>query len=106
MMSEVSYAQSKKTVFEKMKNFWQKIFSYPANVTNEAAGVISETVVNTAKVTAKEIETVGKVTSGEFGQTKNLVTEPLVGGAETAKKVVEETVAIPVNAGKEDAKTQ
>ena len=103
-LSDISYAQEKKTVWGKVKSFWQKIFEYPANVTNEAAGVVTEAIIGTTNVVTKEVKTVGQVTSGSLEKTGDLVTEPLAGTVETAGKVVEDTVAIPVKAAREEPK--
>ena len=61
-------AQEKKTIGEKVKSFWQKLFDYPANVTNEAAGVVTEAITGTTNVVTKEVKTVGQVTSGRPGE--------------------------------------
>ena len=103
-LRDISYAQEKKTAWGKVKSFWQKIFEYPANVTNEAAGVVTEAITGTAKIVTKEVKTVGQVTSGSLEKTGDLVTEPLAGTVETAGKVVEDTVAIPVKAAREEPK--
>ncbi len=104
ILSGVSRAQEKQTVCAKAKSFWQKLFNYPANVTNETAGVVTSAVTGATNVATKEVKTVGQVTSGSLGKTKDLVTEPLVGTAETTKNAIEGTVAIPVNANKEEPK--
>jgi len=86
------------------QRFWQKLFNYPANVTNETAGVVTEAATGTTHVVTNEVKTVGQVTSGSLAKTPNLVTEPVVGVADTTKKAVEGTVAVPVKANKEEAK--
>jgi hypothetical protein len=104
ILGGISYAAEKTTTGEKAKSFWQKLFNYPANVTNESAGVVTEAVTGTTNVVTKEVKTVGQVTSGSLGKTKDLVTEPLVGTAETTKKAIEGTAAVPVKANKEEIK--
>lgn len=104
ILSGLSYAADKQTFGEKVKGFWQKLFNYPANVVNESAGVVADAAKGAANVATKEVKTVGQVTSGDVAKTKDLVTEPLVGTAETTKKAVEGTVAIPINANKEEPK--
>ena len=101
VMSTVSFA-AEESVGSKVKRFWRKLFSYPANVTNESANVVAETGKRTTNVVTKEVKTVGEVTSGDIDKTKNLVTEPITGSAETAVKAVEETAKIPVEAAKEE----
>ena len=103
ILSGISCAAEKSTG-EKAKSFWQKLFNYPANVTNETAGVVADAAKGTTSVVTNEVKTVGQVTSGSLGKTPNLVTEPLVGTAETTKKAIEGTAAIPVNANKEEQK--
>jgi hypothetical protein len=104
MLSGVSMAQEKQTTCEKAKTWWQKLFNYPANVTNESAGVVTEAVKGATNVVTKEVKTVGQVTSGSLGKTKDLVVDPVVGTADVTKKAVEGTVAVPANANKEEPK--
>ena len=104
MLSGISCAAEQQSTGQKAKSFWQKLFNYPANVTNETAGVVTDAVKDATGVVTKEVKTVGQVTSGSLGKTKDLVTEPLVGTAETARKAVEGTVAVPVKANKEEPK--
>lgn len=101
VLTGASYAAEEQTAGEKAKSFWQKLFNYPANVTNETAGVVTDAATGAANVVTKQVKTVGQVTSGEFEKTPDLVTEPLVGTAETAKNAVEGTVAIPSKAANE-----
>ena len=103
-LNNISYAQDKQATGKQVKSFWQKLFEYPANVTNETAGVVTEAITGTVSVVTKEVKTVGQVTSGELGKTGDLVTEPLVGTAETTKKAIEGAVAVPIKANKEESK--
>jgi hypothetical protein len=104
VLGGIACAAEKQSTGEKAKSFWQKLFNYPANVTNETAGVVTEAATGATNVVTKEVKTVGQVTSGSLGKTKDLVTEPLIGTAETTKKAVEGTVAVPAKANKEEAK--
>ena len=104
ILNGISCAQECKTTGEKAKSFWQKLFNYPANVTNETAGVVTDAAKGATGVVTKEVKTVGEVTSGSLGKTPDLVTAPLVGTAETTKKAVEDTVAVPAKANKEEPK--
>ena len=104
ILSCISVAQEKQTGCEKAKSWWQKLFNYPANVTNEAAGIASEAVTGAVGVVTKEVKAVGQVTSGDLEKTGDLVTEPLVGTAQTASKVIEGATAIPDKANNGDAK--
>ncbi len=88
----------------KIKSFWRKLFNYPANVTKESASVVTETGKKGVDVIAKEVKTIGEVTSGDLEKTQNLVTEPLTGTAETAVEAVEGTVNVPAEAAKEESK--
>ncbi len=94
-------AETRETLGQKFVSFWQKIFNYPASVTDETAGVVTDAVKGTTGVVTTEVRTVGQVTSGSVDKTPALVTEPLTGTAETAKQAVEGTVAIPAEANKE-----
>lgn len=106
MLTGISYSVEKETVGAKAKNFWQKLFNYPANVASESAAVVSDTAKSGTNVVTKEVKTIGQVTSGEIAKTKELVTEPITGTVETAVKAVEGTVAIPVNAAKEEPQAE
>ncbi|MDD5427736.1 MAG: hypothetical protein PHI58_00675 [Candidatus Omnitrophica bacterium] len=105
ILSGISYAADAETGTQKAKSWWQKLFNYPANVTNETAGVVTEAAKGATSVVTNEVKTVGQVTSGSLGKTQNLVTDPVMGTAETVKKAAEGTAAIPSNANKpEEAK--
>lgn len=103
VISTVSYAADNQTAGEKFKNFWNKLFGYPAKVTEKSVGVVTDTAVKTTQVVTNEVKTVGQVTSGDVKKTQDLVVEPLKGTAETAKSAVEGTVKVPVDAAKEVA---
>ena len=100
ILTMVSNAAENQTTGTKAKSFWQKLFNYPANVTKESVGVVADTGKRGTDVITKEVKTVGQVTSGELDKTQNLVTEPIVGTADTAVKAVEGTVKAPVEASK------
>ena len=91
----------KEAVGQKVKNFVQKIFSYPANVIQGSVNVIADTGKSGTEVITKEVKTVGEVVTGDVDKTKDLVVEPLTGAAETIVKTVEDTVKVPVEAAKE-----
>ncbi|MFA6142219.1 MAG: hypothetical protein WC738_02880 [Candidatus Omnitrophota bacterium] len=97
VLSAVSYSADE-TTGAKAKNFWQKLFNYPANVANESASVVVDTAKRTTSVVTKEVKTVGQVTSGDIAKTKELVTEPVTGTADTTVKAVEETVNVHAKA--------
>lgn len=99
-------AAEKQSTGEKARNFWQKLFNYPARVTDESATVVADTGKRGTTVVTKEVRRVGQVTSGELGKTKELVMEPLTGTAETTVKAVEGTVSAPVVAAQEELNTE
>lgn len=94
-------AAEKATAGEKAKSFWQKLFNYPANVTKESTATVTDTAKRGSGVVTNQVKTVGQVTSGEFDKTKNLVTDPITGTADTAVKAVEQTAQIPVTAAQD-----
>ena len=104
MLTNISYAQEKQSMGEKVKRFWRKLFEYPANVTNETAGVVTEAITGATNVVTNEVKTVGQVTSGNLEKAKDLVTEPLVGTTETTTKAIEGAVAVPIKSDKEESK--
>ena len=106
LMTGISYAAEQETAGAKAKTFWQKLFNYPANVTNESASVVADTTKRGTNVVTREVKTLGQVTSGDVNKTKNLITEPITGTAETAYKAVEGTLKAPVNAAKSETETQ
>ena len=97
----ISCAVEKESAGQKAKNFWQKLFNYPARVAEESAEVVTDAGKGAAKVVTTEVKRVGEVTSGDVAKTKELIVEPLTGTAETTVTAVEETVKIPVEAAKE-----
>jgi len=101
ILSGISYAAEKEAGGSKMKSFWQKLFNYPAAVTEKSADVVTDTATRGTKVVTKEVERVGEVTSGEVAKTKELVTEPVTGSAETVVEAVKGTANVPVEAAKE-----
>lgn len=102
VLVSISYAAESQTTGQKAKNFWQKLFKYPARVTEESSNVVADTGKKGTKVITTEVKRVGEVTSGELAKTKELVTEPITGTAEMAVKAVEGTVKVPVEAAKEE----
>lgn len=100
--ASASYAEEKETVGAKFKRFWQRLFNYPAKVTEKSVDVVTDTVKKETKVITTEVKRVGEVTSGDISKTKELIVEPLTGTAETVTSAIEETVKIPVEAAKEE----
>jgi len=98
----LSYAAEKESMGAKVKNFWQKLFNYPANVTKESASVVADTGKGGVQVVTDEVKRVGQVTSGELNKTPQLITEPIKGTGETTYKAVTDTAKIPVEAAKEE----
>src|SRR3989338_7308366 len=60
-----------------VKNFWQKLFNYPACVAKESVNTAAETAKRGTNVVVNEVKTVGQVTSGDVQKTGDLVTEPV-----------------------------
>lgn len=102
-MTGVTYSAEKESAGAKMKTFWQKLFNYPANVTKESASVVTDNTTRGTNVVTNAVKTAGQVTSGELDKTKDLITEPITGTAETTVKVVEGVVNVPAAAAKEEA---
>jgi len=102
LLTSVSYAAENQTFGAKFKNFWRRLFNYPAKVTDESATVVTDTGKRGTKVVTTEVKRAGEVTSGDIAKTKELVTEPITGTAETVVKAVEGTAKIPVEAAKEE----
>lgn len=98
MLTSVLYAAQKESLGMKVKNFWRNIFGYPARVTEESASVIADTGKKSVNVVTTEIKRLGEVTSGDVAKTKELITEPIIGAADTAVKAVEGTSKIPAEA--------
>jgi len=86
----------------KIKNFWINLLSYPARVTEESASVLADTTKNGINVVTNEIERVAEVAAGDVAKTKELITEPITGTAETAVKAAEDVIKIPSEAANED----
>lgn len=101
MCASVAYAADQGSAGKSAKNFWQRLFNYPAKVTDNSASVIAETGKKGTAVVTKEVSTVGQVTSGEFDKAKDLVVEPVKGTAQTAVDAVKDTANIPVKSAQE-----
>ena len=101
ILTAVGYTAEKESFGTKFKNFWQRLFSYPANVAQESVNVVADTGKRGTQVATKEVKRVGEVTSGDVAKTKELVMEPLTGTAETAKAAVEGVANVPAKAAKE-----
>jgi hypothetical protein len=84
----------------KAKNFWQRLFNYPANVTQESANIVADAGKGGVKAVTDEVKTVGQVTSGEICKTPDLVTKPLTTAGETTCKAVQDTANMPCEAAK------
>lgn len=98
-----SFAAEQETTGQKAKNFWQKLFNYPARITEESAKTVAQTGTGAVNVVTQEVKKVGQVTSGEIEKTPELITEPVQGTAETVKNTITQTAAIPVTANTEPA---
>jgi len=83
------------------KTWWQRLFNYPAKVTQDSATIVAETGKKSVDVVANEVKTVGEVTSGDVEKTADLVTEPIKGTVDTATSAVVGTVEMPVKAAEE-----
>ena len=103
VLASASYAVEKESSGAKIKNFWQKLFNYPARVTEESATVVTDAGKSTTKVVTTEVKRIGEVTSGDVAKTKELIVEPITGTAETVVEAVEGTVKIPVEAAREES---
>jgi len=100
MSVSVAHAEEE-TAGTKFKKFWQNLFGYPARLTEESVTVVTDTTKKGTDVIAREVKTVGQVTSGDLDKTKDLVVEPIVGTAKTASDAVVGTVKVPVEAARE-----
>ena len=102
IMTMAASAEEKQSVGKKVQNFGQKLVNYPANVTKDSVGVVTETSKKSTDVVTKEVKTTGKVLTGEVDKSKEMVTEPLTGTAQTAVDTVKDTANIPVKAAQEE----
>ena len=102
LVASISYAAEKGTTGGKVRNFWRRLFNYPAKVAEESATTVAEAGKKGTEVITREVRTLGEVTSGDIAKTKELVIEPITGTAKTAVQAVESTVKIPVVAAKEE----
>jgi hypothetical protein len=95
------FAAENQCAGEKVKNFWQRLFNYPANVTKDTANIVADAGKGGVKAVTDEVKTVGQVTSGELAKTPDLVTKPLETTGEATYNAVKDTAAMPVEAAKE-----
>lgn len=92
----------KETFGQKTKSFIQRLFSYPANVLQGSVDTAADAGKRGTKVVVEEVKTVGQIVSGDVDKTKEAITEPLTGTAETVVKTVEAVGQVPVEAAKEN----
>ena len=82
--------------------FFRRLFHYPAQATQETAGMTANTLNNTGeKVVAKVGENTAEVLQGDLSQTGAIVTDTVQGSADTVGQTASETVQIPVKAADE-----
>ena len=83
-------------------SFFRRLFNYPVKATQETADTVGTTASNVGeKVIAATGENTAAVVTGDLSKTGELVTDPIVGTAETTGQTVAETVQIPVKAAEE-----
>ncbi len=81
-----------------LTGFFKKLFHIPAKTTEQAAGVTANTLQNTGeKVVAATGENTAQIVQGDLPKVGELVTDPIVGSAETVGQTVAETASIPAN---------
>ena len=96
-------AETQQSVGAKAKNFWQRLFNYPANVTKDTTNIVADAGKGAVTTVANEVKTIGEVTSGNVEKAPELVTEPVKATAEGTYSTVKDTVNMPVDAAKESA---
>jgi hypothetical protein len=94
-------AETQQSVGAKAKNFWQRLFNYPANVTKDTANIVGEAGKSTVNTVTTEVKTIGQVTSGDVAKTSDLVTEPVKATGEATYNAVKDTANMPVEAAKQ-----
>ena len=87
----------------KKPNFWQRLFSYPANVTKESAKVVTDTGAKSADMVVKELKTAGDVSTGEVKKSGELITEPVKDTIDATAEAIKGTIDIPMKAAKDSA---
>lgn len=102
LMSSFSYAADEGTAAKK-PGFWQKLFSYPANVTKESVKVAADTGAKSADMVVKELKTGSDVSTGDVKKSGELVTEPVKDTVNTTAETVKGTVNIPMKAAQDSA---
>ena len=103
MLCAVVPANVKAEEGNKVLNFFKKVFTYPFRVTKESVKVTTDTATKGAETTYKTGKAAAGVATFDVEKTKDLIVEPVVGSAETAKTAVEGSIKMPVEAAKEEA---
>jgi len=91
---------------QKAKNFWKKLWGYPARLTEESATVVSDTTKNTAQVVSTSAKDTTAVVSGELGKTKDMIANPITGTAETVGETAKGIIEAPIKAAEEEPAQQ
>ena len=101
MSASDSYASGKENFGTKITGFWKKLLEYPSRVLEESASVVAGTTMKGVTVVTNEVKRVTEIATGDLSKTKEFITEPIIGVAETAIKATEGIISIPSEAAKE-----
>ncbi|MBF0493534.1 MAG: hypothetical protein HQL28_00195 [Candidatus Omnitrophica bacterium] len=95
-----SFAAEQKSAKEMAKKAGKTVVNYPANVVNESANTVGTAAKNTVGVVVDTVKVTGETLTGQVDKAPEIVTTPVVKSAETVKVATEQTVMVPVEAGK------
>ncbi len=85
---------------QKFKNFWKRLFNYPAKVVEKSGETVATATKNTAGVVSTSVTETTKTVTGQSDAPEKMITEPVKGAVETVGTAAQETVSIPVEAAK------
>jgi hypothetical protein len=88
---------------QKFKNFWRRLFNYPAKVVEKSGETVATTTKNTTDVVATTVKETTSTVTGQSEHPEKMITEPVKGTVETVATAAKDTVSIPIEAAKETA---
>jgi hypothetical protein len=86
----------------KVLNFFKKVITYPFRVGKESTKVATDTATKGAETVYQTGKAAAGVATFDVEKTKDLVVEPVVGSASTARTAVEGSIKMPIEAAKEE----
>ncbi|MFH1996061.1 MAG: hypothetical protein ABIJ27_03575 [Candidatus Omnitrophota bacterium] len=100
MVSSVAIASENASFGQKVKNFWGKLWRYPARLTEETSDVVVGTTKNTTNIISHTAKNTSDVMTGKLGKTGALIADPVKDAATTVGEAAKGIVEAPIKSAK------